>query len=173
MFPNIPLQWVTAQDLIMALHAYSGWRYNLSSYFLFWHHEQLSLSPPLKQKKLLKNPYLASTGPRNEARSPALKACRRERHKDEEKLGREPERQIGLASIGLKVKRRDNKQEKLPVITGFNIFLFLCDPFLLSLPLSFLSFFSSRDPRLKTDLLKLGLICNALWTLGVNPRFVI
>lgn len=50
------------------------------------------------------------------------------------------ERQIGLASIGLKVKRRDNKQEKLPVITGFNIFLFLSDPFLLSLPLLF-SFF--------------------------------
>lgn len=79
--------------------------------------------------------------------------------------GGSPKRQIGLASIGLKVNRRDNKQEKLPVITGFNIFLFLCDPFLLSIP-PFYSFFLSKDRRLKTDLLKLGLICNALWTLG-------
>lgn len=52
--------------------------------------------------------------------------------------------QIGLASIGLKVKRRDNKQEKLPVITGFNIFPFLRHS-LSALPPPFLSFFSSRS----------------------------
>lgn len=63
---------------------------------------------------------------------------------DEEKLGSKPDRQIGLVSIGLNGKRRDNKQEKLAVITGFNIFIFLSDPFLLP-PLLFL-FFWSKDP---------------------------
>lgn len=153
MFPNIPLQWVTAQDLIMALHAYSGWTYNLSrttSYFLYSSHEYSKFTSFLFFPFItcqtfcvhvcvllffiyFPQPTVRSSRTSNQAHS-------RESCKDEEKLGSEPERQIGLASIGLKVKRRDNKQEKLPVITGFNIFLFLLDPFLLSLPLFFLSF---------------------------------
>lgn len=151
MFPNIPLQWVTAQDLIMGLHAYSGWSYNLSrkTCFLFLCHEQPACNnflffffiTPKTFPFTCHNPCFAPGrliwGAATDSGDAGI--FRRKPH-DGEKLGLDPERQIGLASIGLKVKRRDNKQEKLPVITGFNIFLFLSDPFLLSLPLFFLSF---------------------------------
>lgn len=74
---------------------------------------------------------------------------------DEEKLGSKPDRQIGLVSIGLNGKRRDNKQEKLAVITGFNIFIFLRS---LSSPSPFYFFsFGVKTPWFKTDLLKPGI----------------
>lgn len=176
MLTDIPLQWLRQIWFWLFMHIQTKLvKNNFSFLKLNSQNTTISRNFPLILPPIPSNRCCASSGLSGALTSSWSSRIKKTKNQtEEEKFGSEPERQIGLASIGLKVKRRDNKQEKLPVITGFNIFLFLSDPFILSLPpFFFLSFFWRKDPRLKTGLLKLGLICNAPLTLGVNRRFVI
>lgn len=87
---------------------------------------------------------------------------------------RNSDRQIGLQSEGLNKKEgMTNKTSRLwsqALIYFFPFFLFIfpTDPPSLSL-----FFFTEGKLGLSLDLLKLGLICNAPFTLRVSSRFVI